>query len=127
MILKSSLFAVCALTIPCVSTFAQTVTVPSFGAYQGDSYAGQILASDGNFYAVSAGGEAADTGCLDSPTNDCTYIDKITPSGTVTNLHIFERVPGDYISPFNANPIVEGPDSSFYGTTFQGGPGGCGT
>jgi uncharacterized repeat protein (TIGR03803 family) len=129
MILKSSLFAVCALTIPCVCTFAQTVTVTSFGAYQGDSYAGQILASDGNFYAVSAGGTAnSGVGCDDIPNNDCLYIQKITPSGTVTQLHTFERSPSDDgRTPFNANPIVEGPDSSFYGTTLQGGTGGCGT
>jgi hypothetical protein len=65
MILKSSLFAVCAITILCVSTSAQTATVTSFGTYHGDSYAGQILASDGNFYAVSAGGAAADAGSSD--------------------------------------------------------------
>ena len=46
MILKSSLFAVCAITILCVSTSAQTATVTSFGAYQGDSYAGQILITE---------------------------------------------------------------------------------
>ena len=65
MILKSSLFAVCALTIPCVSTFAQTATVTSFGYSQADYYTGLILASDGNFYAVSAGGAAADAGSSD--------------------------------------------------------------
>jgi hypothetical protein len=53
MILRSSLFAVCAITILCVSTSAQTATVTSFGASQVDTYTGQILASDGNFYAVS--------------------------------------------------------------------------
>jgi hypothetical protein len=60
MIMKSSLITLCVLALSCTHSLAQTAKVTSFGASQVDTYTGLILASDGNFYAVSAAGASAD-------------------------------------------------------------------
>ena len=102
---------------------AQTATVTSFAASTADDFTGLIQAGDGNFYGISTGGAAADWACQDIPANSCTYIDKITPGGVVTQLYTFERAPGDTTTPYDANQIIEGSDGFFYGTTQQGGTG----
>jgi uncharacterized repeat protein (TIGR03803 family) len=101
----------------------QTATLTSFGASNVDDFTGLIQAGDGNFYGISTGGAAADWACQDNPANSCTYIDKITPSGVVTQLHTFERAPGDTTTPYDANQLIEGSDGFLYGTTQQGGAG----
>jgi|GEM_PF-5769628 len=111
---------------------AQMVNIQAHGPSTWDSYSGVISASDGNFYAVSADEEysgftPADFGCPDQSTNDCTFIDKITPSAMVTPLHTFETagfgknsgVPNT--DGFGPTPLVEGPDGYLYGSANSGG------
>src|ERR1022692_1065585 len=82
-------------------------------------YAGLVQASDGNFYGTTyQGGGAADYGTVFA----------ITPSGTLTTLHVFTGADG-------ANPyagLIQTANGTFYGVTKDGGSnctgnGGCGT
>jgi uncharacterized repeat protein (TIGR03803 family) len=122
----------------CIRAEAQKATIRTFGPSAVDTYSGVISASDGNFYAVTADDEyngfnPADFGCPDQSANDCTFIDKITPSGQVTVLHIFETagfgsnggVPNH--DGFGPTPLVEGPDGFLYGSAVSGGAAGYGT
>ncbi len=71
-----------------------------------------VRGSDGNFYGSAGGG-----------TYDGGVIFKLTPSGTLTDLHNFNRTDG-----LNANGgLVQGRDGNFYGTTSTGGAHGVGT
>ena len=76
-------------------------------------YAGLIQASDGNFYGMTFQGGASDYG----------MVFRITPSGSLTNLHSFSYSDGAY--PFAV--LVQDSDSNFYGTTEAGGVNGYGT
>jgi len=70
-----------------------------------------IQASDGNIYGVShAGGNSS---CFDG----CGTIFKITLGGNLTTLHAFDATDGEY--PYSG--VVEGPGTTFYGTTGGGG------
>ena len=118
--------------LPCAqSSNAQTVTVTTFGYDQYDFFTNPIQASDGNLYAVSRnfGGLAGNFGCPDESSNNCTFITKITPDGTVTLLHTFEQdgttaaAPGGY----GPNSLIEAPDGNLYGTTTEGGTSNYGT
>ena len=71
--------------------------------------AGLVQGSDGNFY-----GTASDGGVN---TNNHGTVFRITPAGTVTNLHNFSGPDGL----FPAAALVQGTDGNFYGTTTQGG------
>lgn len=76
-----------------------------------------IQATDGNIYGVThAGGNAA---CFDG----CGTIFKMTLSGTLTTLHMFDDSDGEY--PYGG--LVEAGDGMFYGTTGAGGPNTWGT
>ncbi|MFZ0997370.1 MAG: choice-of-anchor tandem repeat GloVer-containing protein, partial [Candidatus Sulfotelmatobacter sp.] len=79
----------------------------------GNSFAGLVQATDGNFYGTtSSGGEGAtlqDVGCG--------TVFKITPSATLTTLHNFDA--GGGCSPQAG--LVQGTDGNFYGTTSRGG------
>jgi uncharacterized repeat protein (TIGR03803 family) len=89
--------------------------------------AGLIQAADGNFYGTTSSGGGFGPCFL-----NCGTIFKITPTGTLTTLHIF-------CSQGNCNDgaiphagLVQGTDGNFYGTTSAGGlgtecNGGCGT
>ena len=74
--------------------------------------AGVIQAADGNFYGTtSQGGQDDEFGT----------VFQFTPQGTSTTLHNFQITDG-------ANPVaalIQGTDGNFYGTTSQGGKGGC--
>jgi len=91
----------------------------SDGAYP----SGLVQASDGNFYgATSEGGNLGN--CFGE---GCGTVFKITPTGTLTTLHIFDETDG--VGP---TPLVQATDGNFYGTTFAGGANGnctegCGT
>jgi uncharacterized repeat protein (TIGR03803 family) len=100
-------------------------TLHSFGGSDGaDPYGAPVQAADGNFYGITIGGGS--NNCPDG----CGTVYKITPSGTLTTLHLFESTDG-------ATPVgglVQAADGNFYGTTFRGGAydycgggGGCGT
>jgi uncharacterized repeat protein (TIGR03803 family) len=76
--------------------------------------AGLVQATDGNFYGTTFEGGAG--ACYDG----CGTVFKITPSGTLTTLHNFDRTDG-------ANPVaglVQDTDGNFYGTTESGGANG---
>lgn len=68
-------------------------------------------------------------------TNDRGTVFKITTTGTHTLLHSFETLGnfnanGDGVNANGSNPragLRQGPDGNFYGTAYNGGPGGYGT
>jgi hypothetical protein len=55
---------------------------------------GLMQASDGNFYSTSG---AANEGCSDNVNNQCSFIYKITPTGTTTTFHTFQEVPAGFV------------------------------
>jgi uncharacterized repeat protein (TIGR03803 family) len=77
------------------------------GAYP---LAALVQGPDGNFYGTGSGGGGFAAGT----------VFKITPSGTLTKLHSFDRVNGRY----SEAPLVQGADGNLYGTTIEGGTGG---
>ena len=84
------------------------------GGDGGGSPAGLTLGADGNFYGVTASG-----GVLGYRGTAF----RMTPAGVVTVLHHFAGYPSDGQRP--DAPMVQAPDGNFYGTTSQGGAGGC--
>jgi uncharacterized protein (TIGR03437 family) len=95
-------------------------TVFSFGSESsGGVYpqAGLIQGTDGNFYGITQGST--------SNTNFGTVF-KITPAGVLTTLHTF-CASGSCTDGNLPNPLVQGSDGNFYGTTASGGANGVGT
>jgi uncharacterized repeat protein (TIGR03803 family) len=77
-------------------------------------YAGLLQASDGNFYGTTyQGGGATDYGTVFA----------ITPSGTLTTLHIFTGADGSY--PYAG--LIQTANGNFYGATKAGGTNNAGT
>jgi uncharacterized repeat protein (TIGR03803 family) len=76
-------------------------------------YAGLVQAANGDFYGTT---------CCGGATGDGTVF-KITPSGTLTTLHSFNRTDGG--SPYAG--LVQAADGDFYGTTVYGGANNYGT
>lgn len=85
-------------------------------------YIGMALASDANFYGVTAFG-----GTSQSCQGGCGVAYKITSSGVLTTLHSFCSQSGcaDGITPQGL--LVEARDGNFYGTTDGGGANNLGT
>jgi len=77
---------------------------------------GLIQATDGNFYGSTNGGFG--------PSADGTIF-RMTPSGTVTNLHVFGSIADDGDEPYAS--LVQGSDGDLYGTTLEGGTPGTST
>lgn len=75
------------------------------------------LGSDNQFYGTTSGDRAF------GGTNTFGTIFRITAGGTLTTLACFFGTDG--ASPLAA--LIQGNDGKFYGTTFEGGPGGGGT
>ncbi len=88
-------------------------TLVSFGFTNGSfPQGGLVQGNDGNFYGTTQYG-----GLTNDPYNSYGTIFKITPSGTLTTLVLFNSTNG-------ANPnggLVQGGDGNFYGTTQNGG------
>jgi uncharacterized repeat protein (TIGR03803 family) len=82
-----------------------------------------VQGTDGNFYGTTLGGGAHGV-CTVGTCGGTIF--KITLSGAFTTLYSFSSGSGGY-SP--VGPLVQGPDGSFYGTTYDGGTGAncCGT
>ena len=79
----------------------------------GDSVAGLIQGSDGNFYGTTSLGGAYGDGT----------IFQITSEGTLTTLHSFDSTDGS-----NAGAaLIQATDGNFYGTTMSGADNGNGT
>jgi len=89
-------------------------------------YAGLVIGTDGNFYGTTSRG--ANDACEFDGYEGCGTVFRITPAGTLTTLHRFDRTDG--AKPFTA--MVQAADGDFYGTTAYGGrynicEHGCGT
>jgi uncharacterized repeat protein (TIGR03803 family) len=80
---------------------------------QGPNFQNLALATDGNFYGVTAFGGA---NCLPM---GCGTVFKVTPSGTYSVLYSFSSAATDGNEPRAA--IIQGTDGNFYGTTSYGG------
>jgi uncharacterized repeat protein (TIGR03803 family) len=97
-------------TVYKVTPAGTLTTLYSFdGRHGGKPYAPLIQGTDGTFYGTAfLGGKNAPNGT----------VFKITPSGKLTVLHYFDHTNGS--NPFT-NPLVQGSDGNFYGTTVLGG------
>jgi uncharacterized repeat protein (TIGR03803 family) len=97
------------------STAPQTQVLHSFGKETPVvvSPSGLVLGTDGNFFAIAAGG-AYNGG----------VIFKITPAGVVSVLHSFDPSTGDGGEP---SELILASDGNLYGTTIGGGTKGWGT
>jgi uncharacterized repeat protein (TIGR03803 family) len=84
------------------------------GADGQQPYAGLVQGSDGNFYGTTFSGGYGNRGT----------VFKITPSGTLTTLHIFCLQSGCADGSYPVAGLVLASDGNFYGTTFYGGYGG---
>ncbi len=80
-----------------------------------------VQATDGNFYGTaSQGGNLV---CSGAGSYGCGLVFKITPSGKMTTIHLFDETDGKW--PYA--PLVQDTNGSFYGTTSTAGPNGAGT
>jgi uncharacterized repeat protein (TIGR03803 family) len=86
-------------------------------------YSGPVQGTDGNFYGAT---EFGGTACGNTGAGT---LYQITPSGTLTSLHVFCTVAGcaDGSGPNKFGPLVEFSDGNFYGLTASGGANGAGT
>ena len=84
----------------------------SGGTDGGNPYGNLILASDGNFYGMTADGGAGNTG----------VVFKVTPTGTETVLYSFGGANGE--NPWGS--LIQDSSGNFYGMTYAGGASGLG-
>jgi uncharacterized repeat protein (TIGR03803 family) len=101
-------------------------TVFHFSGF-GEGYApqsGLVLAPNGNFYGTTYWG-----GNTSACQGGCGTVFEVTPTGTLTSLHSFDRTDGINV----AAGLVQGANGNFHGATIYGGGGaancfqGCGT
>jgi uncharacterized repeat protein (TIGR03803 family) len=99
-----------------ISPSGSLTTLWSFtnGLDGANSYATLIQGSDGNFYGTT-------TGSGSGPSGNGTVF-RITPNGSLTNLHSFTGG-SDGANPYAM--LVQGTDGNFYGTTYSGGTNDC--
>ncbi len=72
---------------------------------------GLLLATDGNFYGTTNSGGAENYGT----------VFKVTPAGTLTTLYSFCSKAKCVDGALPKNPLIQGADGNFYGTTDSGG------
>jgi len=93
-------------------------TLHSFGPSGGfHPYAPLVQATDGNFYGVNANG-------LHRSAQEDGTIFRMAADGKLTTLHSFNQK--DAVDGSEGG-LTQGTDGNLYGTTFDGGPDGCGT
>ncbi len=99
--------------------FGQTLTnLWTFGNSSGQGFfpfASLVQATDGNFYGTVGSGGTSNNGA----------VFRITPTGSLTNLHSFAASGSDGANP--SAELVQGSDGNFYGTTYAGGTSNNGT
>jgi uncharacterized repeat protein (TIGR03803 family) len=98
-----------------ISGSLTTLWTFSNGVDGANSYATMMQGSDGNLYGTTYGSGVG------ASANGAVF--RITPGGSLTNLHSF--VGSDGANPFAG--LVQGTDGNFYGTTYDGGVNGYGT
>jgi uncharacterized repeat protein (TIGR03803 family) len=101
--------AVGAGTVFVMTAEGMLTTLYSF-AFDGDGGypSGELVqAADGSFYGTTTAGGLS----------DCGTVFRITPSGVLTNLHLFNGADGK----FPTGALAQGCDGSFYGLTSAGG------
>src|ERR1035441_10258658 len=81
----------------------------------GNPYAGLVQASDGNFYGTTFG----------RGVNGYGTVFKITPAGALTSLYSFCSQMNCADGEYPQAGLVQATDGNFYGTTPEGGGGGC--
>jgi uncharacterized repeat protein (TIGR03803 family) len=100
-----------------VSTGGSLTTLHSFNGDDGAFPMGPLLLDkDGNFYGTTSGSRN-----LCNNNQGCGTIFKMTPGGDVTTLRTFNYTDGA----FPQDGLVQASSGDFYGTTFDGGNGGC--
>ncbi len=95
----TTLYSFCAQNLPCPDGYGP---------------GGLVLATDGNFYGTTAGGQTTAGG---GASNGRGTVFKITAGGMLTQLHSFEGTDGSVPSA----PLVQATGGAFYGTTNEGG------
>jgi uncharacterized repeat protein (TIGR03803 family) len=105
----SDLYAYCG-TIFKITPAGTLTTLHTFdGTDGGNPVTALIQATDGNFYGTTSGTGSRGT-CSG---NNCGSVFQLTPDGTLTTLHSFEKTDG--MNP--AAALVQGTDGNLYGTT----------
>jgi uncharacterized repeat protein (TIGR03803 family) len=109
-------------TVFSITSRGKLTTLHSFEGTDGSSpFAALVQASDGNFYGTTSQGGADDL-CNDEIFVGCGTVFEITPAGTLTVVHSFDKSDGEY----PAAPLIQATNGTFYGTTIYGGaPGPC--
>jgi uncharacterized repeat protein (TIGR03803 family) len=106
-------------------------TVYSFCSQAGcadgaDPYAGLIQATDGNFYGTTYAGGAVNASCG----SGCGTVYEISQTGGIWTESVLHTFCTQTNCPDGAGPsagLVQGANGSFYGTTYAGGGGNCGS
>jgi uncharacterized repeat protein (TIGR03803 family) len=88
------------------------------GADGGDPQAGVILDGSGNLYGTTYGGGTG-KGCKSS--GGCGVVFEVTPDGTETVLHTFDKNKNPHLGAYPAAALLLGRKGSLYGTTLKGG------
>ena len=111
-------------TIFKITTTGALTTLHSFDLTDGAGPEGLVQASDGSFYGTTNGGGFSNSNCIyGNVPGTCGTVFKMTPTGALTTLHIFNYTDGG--NP-GAAPI-QASKGNLYGSTVTGGTTGSGT